>query len=166
MLDFFSPTQRELQRERIDLSKMAHEKAEEFRKTIPERRVTFLITERILVNGDRNFLKVVLHNLFDNAWKHAGRCEEAIIEFGVIDVYGKKALFVRDNGKGFDMAHVDKLFRPFQPLPGTEEFVGRGIGLATVERIIMRHGGRVWAEGELGKGATFYFTLSSTDDMP
>jgi CheY-like chemotaxis protein len=166
MLDFFGPTQRELQRERIDLSQMAIEKAEEFRKARPERRVTFRITEGILVDGDKTFLKVVLHNLFDNAWKHTGRCEEAVIEFGAIEVDGKKALFVRDNGTGFEMAHVDQLFWPFQPLPGTEEFAGRGIGLATVERIIMRHGGKVWADGELGKGATFYFTLSSTDDKP
>ncbi|MRR36005.1 PAS domain-containing sensor histidine kinase, partial [bacterium] len=93
-----------------------------------------------------------------NAWKHTGNREETIIEFGVTDSAGKPAFYVRDNGSGFDMALADKLFIPFQRLPGTD-VEGSGIGLATVERIVRRHGGRIWAEGEPGAGATFYFTL-------
>jgi signal transduction histidine kinase len=102
---------------------------------------------------------VVLTNLLGNAWKYTATREEGIIEFGMSEVDGKTAYFVRDNGTGFDMADADKLFVPFQRLAGAEEFRGFGIGLATVERIIRRHGGKVWAEGVLGKGATFYFTL-------
>jgi len=112
-----------------------------------------------VANGDASLLKVVLENLLGNAWKYTGKQEQAVIEFGVADIDGEKACFVRDNGPGFDMAHAGNLFVPFQRLPGTDEYQGYGIGLATVERIIKRHGGRVWAEGEPGKGATFYFTL-------
>jgi len=125
----------------------------------PERRVTFLIAEGITVKGDANLLQVVLENLLGNAWKYTGNQVEPVIEFGQIEVEGKPAWFVRDNGTGFDMEYAEKLFIPFQRLPGTEEFKGHGIGLATVERIIRRHGGRVWAEGEVGKGTTVYFTL-------
>ena len=107
---------------------------------------------------------MVLDNLLGNAWKYAGIREDAVIEFGETEVDGKPAFFVRDNGPGFDMADADKLFVPFQRLPGTEVDAGFGIGLATVERIIRRHGGRVWAEGEPGKGATFYFTLGDRGD--
>jgi two-component system sensor histidine kinase/response regulator len=159
MHDFFRPTQIELHRETIDLSGMVGKMEEKLRMTKPERRVTFRVTEGIMVNGDRNLLQAALDTLLDNAWKHTGKREEAIIEFGVTEVEGKPVYFVRDNGAGFDMTDADKLFKLFQRLPGTEEFAGHGIGLATVERIIRRHGGRVWAEGEPGKGATFYFTL-------
>jgi light-regulated signal transduction histidine kinase (bacteriophytochrome) len=102
---------------------------------------------------------VVLDNFLGNALKYTGMREEAYIEFGTTEADKKPAYFVRDNGAGFNMADADKLFIPFQRLPGAEECRGFGIGLATVERIIRRHGGKVWAEGELGKGATFYFTL-------
>ena len=159
MHDFFRPTRVELHRESLDLSAMARETTDRLQATKPERRVSFRIVEGVTVDGDRNLLKVVLGNLFDNAWKHTSRREEAVIEFGVTEVEGKTACFVRDNGMGFDMTHADKLFAPFQRLPGTEKFPGPGIGLATVERIIRRHSGRVWAEGKPGKGATFYFTL-------
>ena len=109
--------------------------------------------------GDAALLRVVLDNLLGNAWKYTGMQEEAVIEFGVTEVEGKPAYFVRDNGAGFDKADADKLFIPFERLHGPEQFKGFGIGLATVERIVRRHGGRVWAKGEPGKGATFYFTL-------
>ena len=113
----------------------------------------------MVVNGDANLLRVVLENLFGNTWKYSAKNKETLIEFGVTDHKGKPAYFVRDNGAGFDMAHADRLFAPFQRLHPAEEFEGTGIGLATVQRIIQRHGGQVWAEGEIGKGATFYFTL-------
>jgi len=161
MHDFFRPTRYELHRETINLSEMAGKTAEDLRFAQPERRVILRITEGIKVNGDRNLLQAALYNLLDNAWKHTVWCEEAIVEFGVADVEGKQAIFVRDNGIGIDMTHSDKLFKPFQILPGTEEITGQGIGLATVERIIRRHGGKIWAEGEPGKGATFFFTLSA-----
>jgi signal transduction histidine kinase len=132
--------------------------AAEFELAEPEQRVTFRISEKLTAEGDAGLLRVVLDNLIGNAWKHAGCREGAVIEFGVTEVEGKPTCFVRDNGPGFDMAHADKLFVPFQRLPGTS-VEGHGIGLATVERIVRRHGGRVWAESEPGKGATFYFTL-------
>jgi len=156
---FFRPMRIDLHRENIDLSEMARNTAENLRKKNPERRVTLLIADGIKVNADRSLLQMILNNLLDNAWKHTGKREEAVIEFGVTEVDGVTACFVRDNGTGFDMAHADRLFKPFRPLPGTEEFITDGIGLATVERIIRRHGGRVWAEGEPGKGATFYFRM-------
>jgi signal transduction histidine kinase len=157
---FFRPLRTELHPENIDLSEMARNTVENLRKKNPVRQVTFVIADGIRVNADRSLLQLTLDNLFGNAWKHTAKREEAVIQFGVAEVAGKPAFFVGDNGTGFDMAHADRLFKPFRPLPGTEEFVSDGIGLATVERIIRRHGGKVWAEGELGKGAKFFFTLS------
>jgi signal transduction histidine kinase len=112
-----------------------------------------------VAEGDPALLRVVLDNLIGNAWKYAGSREGAVIEFGVTEVDGKPAYFVRDNGPGFDMAFADKLFLPFQRLAGTD-VEGHGIGLATVERIVRRHGGRVWAESKPGEGATFFFTFN------
>ena len=103
-------------------------------------------------------MRGVLDNLIGNAWKYTGNLEETVIEFGVKEVDGKPACFVRDNGPGFDMAYADKLFMPFQRLPGPD-VEGHGIGLATVERIVRRHGGRVWTESKPGEGATFLFTF-------
>jgi len=159
MHDFFRPMRIDLHLEAIDLSDMAGKITEKLRITKPERRVTFRIADGIKVNADRNLLQLALNNLLDNAWKHTDKREDAVIEIGLTEVEGMPACFVRDNGTGFDMAHADRLFKPFRPLPGTEELATEGIGLATVERIIRRHGGKVWAEGEPGKGATFYFTL-------
>ena len=102
----------------------------------------------------------MLQKLFANAWKFSAQRDVAHIEFGARQADGDLAYFVRDDGVGFDMKYVDKLFGAFQRLHGIKEFAGTGIGLATVQRIVQRHGGRVWAEGETGKGATFYFTLS------
>ena len=117
------------------------------------------IADGILANGDASLLRAVLDNLLSNAWKYTGMKEQAVIEFGVRDVDGVPTYFVRDNGAGFNMEDADKLFTPFERLPETENQRGFGIGLSTVERIIGRHGGRVWAEGIPGKGACFYFTL-------
>ncbi len=159
MHDFFRPARIELHRKTVELSALAGKTAERLRGTAPERRVTFRIVGGITATGDAEMLKTVLDNLFGNAWKHTATREEAVIEFGATEAEGKRVFFVRDNGTGFDMAHADKLFAPFQQLPGSGESAGLGIGLATVERIIRRHDGRVWAESAPGKGATFYFTL-------
>ena len=149
----------EPRRDKVDLSELAHEVVTMLKQTAPERQVDFRITGGITADGDANLLRSVLDNLLGNAWKYTGMLEEALIEFGVTESDGKPVYFVRDNGAGFDNSDMDKLFVPFKRLPGTEEFRGFGIGLATVERIIRRHGGRMCAEGEPGKGATFYFTL-------
>jgi len=153
----------ELRRERVDISEIARETAAELRLTDPVRRVAFRINDGMEIDGDANLLRVIMDNLLGNAWKYTTTREEGIIEFGVTERDGTPAFFVRDNGVGFAMADADKLFIPFQRLPGAEEWRGFGIGLATVERIIRRHGGRVWAEGEPDKGATFYFTLPPRD---
>ncbi len=150
----------EMRHDTVDLSAMAREVAASLEKREPVRRATFRIGDGIKVNGDASLLRIVLDNLISNAWKYSAKQEEMVIEFGVMEKEGKPACFVRDNGPGFDMAYAEKLFIPFQRLPGTDEIKGHGIGLSTVERIIRRHGGRVWAEGEPGKGAIFYFTLA------
>ncbi|HYS44293.1 MAG TPA: ATP-binding protein, partial [Geobacteraceae bacterium] len=130
----------------------------------PQRRVSCTIAEGVVVNGDAKLLRVVMDNLLGNAWKYSARTKEAVIEFGVMEQRGETACFVRDNGVGFDMAHANRLFSVFQRLHSADEFEGIGIGLATVQRIIQRHGGRVWAEAECGKGATFYFILGQHAD--
>lgn len=140
---------------------MAHDVAMALKQSEPERQVDFKIANGITANVDADLLRVVLDNLFGNAWKYTSKRESGVIEFGLTKTDGKQVYYVRDNGIGFDKAVADKLFVPFQRLPGTEAFGGFGIGLATVERIIRRHGGRIWAEGEPDKGATFYFTLSA-----
>jgi signal transduction histidine kinase len=160
LLDFSRLARVEPCRETVDLSAIANVVAAELQLAEPERRVTFTIADVPSANGDARLLRVVLDNLIGNAWKYTAMREGALIEFGAEEVDGSTAWFVRDNGSGFDMADAGKLFTPFQRLKGAEKFSGFGIGLATVERIIDRHGGRVWAEGELNRGATFYFTLT------
>ena len=149
----------EIHRQEVDLSTMAGEIAEELRRTAPQRRVAFAITPGIRVFGDAILLRAVLDNLLGNAWKFTAKTEEARIAFGRQEEGGKDLLFVRDNGAGFDMAYADKLFGAFQRLHSRQEFAGIGIGLATVQRIIHRHGGTIRAEGEVGQGATFYFSV-------
>jgi signal transduction histidine kinase len=145
----------------VDLSRIAREVAEDLRNSDPERRISIRIAEGLTAKGDPNLLRVVLENLIANAWKFTGEKGEGSIEFGVRDMDGKSAYFVRDNGVGFDMNYSGKLFGPFQRLHSNGRFPGTGIGLSIVQRIIHRHGGKVWGEGEVGKGATFYFTLGS-----
>jgi len=161
LLKFSHMGQVELTLEMVDLSALAHEAAAEQKLSEPGRQVDFRIADGIAANADANMLRVVLNNLLGNAWKYTYEREEAVIEFGATEIDGQPVYFVRDNGAGFDKANVDKLFVPFQRLPGAEELRGFGIGLATVGRIIRRHGGKIWAEGEPDKGATFYFTLRS-----
>jgi light-regulated signal transduction histidine kinase (bacteriophytochrome) len=138
---------------------MAHAVLDELQRTQPDRQVDCVIAEGIVAKGDTQLLRAVLENLLGNAWKFTGKQGYARIEFGMAQHDGETAYFVRDNGAGFDMAFVNKLFGAFQRLHTVEEFPGTGIGLATVQRVIHRHGGRVWAEGALTQGATFYFTL-------
>jgi PAS domain S-box-containing protein len=159
LLKLSQVTRSEMRLDNVDMSSLAHSIAESIQKSAPERRVTFLIQDGLTAKGDRNLLERVLVNLIENAWKFSSSQPETRIEFGSREIDGKPTYFVRDNGVGFDMTYVDKLFGAFQRLHSTKEFPGTGIGLATVQRIIHRHGGRVWAEGEVNKGATFYFTL-------
>jgi PAS domain S-box-containing protein len=149
----------ELNFKEVDLSKIARAIAEANRKNNTAREVEVIIREGLIVQGDPHLMQIVLVNLLDNAWKFTGKEARPRIEFGATAQDGETIYYVRDNGAGFDMAYVDQLFGAFQRLHTMEEFAGTGIGLATVKRIISRHGGRVWAEGEVGKGATFYFTL-------
>jgi len=152
-------TRAEFRRERLDLSGLAETTAAELRRSTPRRDVEFVIAPGITVDGDARLLQIVLENLLGNAWKYTGKCARARIEFGVSRQDGKVSYYVRDNGAGFDMTYASKLFGAFQRLHTSGEFEGTGIGLATVQRIVHRHGGRVWAEGAVGQGATFYFTL-------
>lgn len=152
-------TRKEMRREPVDLSLMARDIAREIMAADKERQVEFQITPHLVGKGDPELLRLVLGNLLWNAWKFTSTRPSATIEFGVAEEGGKLAYFVKDDGAGFDMAYAHKLFGAFQRLHGVAEFPGSGIGLATVQRIIRRHGGRVWAEGAVGKGATFYFTL-------
>jgi PAS domain S-box-containing protein len=143
----------------LNLSEMAQSAAAELDLSDPTRTVTWVIPDGISVSGDEQLLRVVINNLLDNAWKFSGRTPSARIEFGLVLQDGRPVYFVRDNGAGFNMEYVGRLFGAFQRLHGSDEYEGSGIGLATVQRIIRRHGGDVWAEGEVGQGATFYFTL-------
>ena len=159
LLDLARVTRRELRRERVDLSAMVHDIVAELRKAHPERSVEAIIAPALYAVGDARLLRVVLTNLLTNAWKFTRRQPQAKIEFDATQQDGKTVYFVRDDGAGFNMAYADKLFTPFQRLHSGAEFEGHGVGLATVQRIISRHGGRVWAEGEVERGAAFYFCL-------
>ena len=143
----------------VDLSGIVKTILAELQKMEPERQVEGVISEGVVAHGDGRLLRVVLENLLGNAWKFTAKRSQGRIDFGITLHDGKTAYFVQDNGAGFDMAYSDKLFGAFQRLHGMKEFPGTGIGLATVQRVIHRHGGRVWAEGEVEKGATFFFTL-------
>jgi PAS domain S-box-containing protein len=153
----------QITREEINLSELVRSIAAELKKIQPERQVQFVIQDQVYARGDPHLLREVLENLLNNAWRFTGKHSQAKIEFGVTGKEEQTVYFVRDNGAGFDMTYVDKLFIPFQRLHSAAEFSGNGIGLAIANRIINRHGGRIWAEGEVGKGATFYFTLQRNE---
>ena len=161
LLNLSRLTRRAITRQPVDLSVLANSIVGELRRADPERRVDFCAKESLTADGDERLLRVALENLLGNAWKFTEKCVQPKIELGVTQDNGTPAYFVRDNGAGFDMAYADKLFGPFQRLHAMAEFKGTGIGLATVQRIVRRHGGRVWAKSEVGRGATFYFTLNS-----
>ncbi len=162
LLNLSRITRREMSRQQVNLSALAHEIAAELRAGEPQWQVEFIIADDAHVQGDAHLLRVVLQNLIGNAWKFTSKRANARIEFGVWDASPTRphpVYFVRDNGVGFDMAYADKLFAPFQRLHGIREFPGTGIGLATVRRIIARHGGYIWTEAAVDQGAAFYFTL-------
>ncbi len=152
----------EIRREPVDVTVMVRAIAADFHATNPERDATFEIEDGLLANADTQLLRIVLTNLIGNAWKYTGRRKSAQIAIGSEIHEGEWVFFVRDNGCGFDMRFVGKLFQPFQRLHANQEFEGTGVGLATVARIVRRHGGKVWAEGHLDRGAVFRFTLGDT----
>jgi len=151
----------EFRHERVDLSALARGINSELQRTQPNRRVDTVIADDLVAEGDGRLLRVALENLFGNAWKFTGSRDPARIEFAASVSDGHPTYFVRDNGAGFDMLYAERLFGVFQRLHSPQEFDGTGIGLATVQRIINRHGGRIWAEGEVDRGATFYFTIDN-----
>jgi light-regulated signal transduction histidine kinase (bacteriophytochrome) len=143
----------------VDLTAIAQEIATELQDGAPERQAEFMIAPDLHTNADPRLLQVVLQNLLSNSWKFTGPRSPARIEFGKAELDGKPAYYIRDNGVGFDMSYAGKMFGAFQRFHDARDFAGTGIGLATVNRILERHGGRVWAEGAVDRGATFYFTL-------
>jgi PAS domain S-box-containing protein len=153
-------TRTEMNIEKINLTRIARSIIDELQKSQPLRHVEIKIAVGLEDAADSRLMRITLDNLLGNAWKFTEKQAKAVIELGCTEEGGKKVYFIRDNGVGFDMAYVDKLFAPFQRLHNEEEFPGTGIGLALVRRIIHRHGGKVWTEGQTGKGATFYFSLN------
>jgi len=159
LLNLSRVTRKEMRRESVDLTALAQAVVAELQQGQPEREVDFVIADSVVGTGDARLLRVVLENLLGNAWKFTSKQDHARIEFGVKQEAEGSVYFLRDDGVGFDMAYADKLFGTFQRLHSLKEFEGTGVGLATVQRIIQRHGGRIWADAAVGQGATFYFTL-------
>lgn len=159
MLKLYRITSTEIDIAQVNLTQIAISVINELQQSQPERLVDIKIADGLEDSADPRLIHIALENLFGNAWKFTEKQEKAEIEFGTTKKDGKKVYFIRDNGTGFDMEHMDKLFAPFQRLHSVAEYPGTGIGLATVRRVISRHGGKVWAEGKSGRGATFYFTL-------
>ncbi|WP_437668508.1 AAA family ATPase [Sorangium sp. So ce131] len=159
MMNLSRVTRSAMERRKVDLSGMAREILSELRKEDQGRRAEIVVAEGLSASGDERLLRIALQNLLGNAWKFTSKRPVARIEFGAEQAAGRTAYFVRDDGAGFDMSRADKLFTAFERLHTTSDFPGTGIGLATVQRVVDRHGGRVWAESAVGKGATFYFTL-------
>jgi light-regulated signal transduction histidine kinase (bacteriophytochrome) len=164
LLDLSRIERTEIRPTRVDLSALAREIVEELRQGNPQRSVSVAIEEGVTAHGDPQLLRIALQNLLDNAWKYSSKVADARIAFGRETVAGEWTYFVRDNGAGFDMAYTDKLFVPFQRLHSPRDFEGTGVGLASVARVIRRHGGRIWAESSPGNGATFRFTLGRPSD--
>jgi light-regulated signal transduction histidine kinase (bacteriophytochrome) len=165
LLNLSRSTSAPLEFKQTDLSLLATSVLERLAMEQPERKVETIVARKCLVNADPGLMQVVMQNLLRNAWKFTGRTDRARIEFGCSQQGKVPVFFVRDNGAGFDQRYADKLFKPFQRLHATSDFPGTGIGLATVEKILRRHGGEVWAEGEVDKGATFYFTLEPRETV-
>ncbi|MBK6630217.1 MAG: PAS domain S-box protein [Betaproteobacteria bacterium] len=159
LIELSQLSRREMDIAPVDLSAIASEVAAELQAGEPSRKVEWVVAPALQASGDAVLLRVALMNLLGNAWKYTAKRSEARIELGLDEIDGRHVFFVRDNGAGFDMAHVGKLFGAFQRLHSPADYPGNGIGLATVARIVRRHGGEVWAEGTPGEGATFYFTI-------
>lgn len=163
MLTLSRTMRHEMARQSVDLSTLAETVIEELKEQEPGRSVACIIAPAVEAAGDPHLLRMALTNLLDNAWKFTAKQPNAVIEFGVVKGQTPPVFFVKDNGAGFDMAYAAKLFTAFQRLHATSEFKGSGIGLATVKRIVSRHGGTIWAEGKVDKGAVFYFTLEAKE---
>jgi len=166
ILELSRVTRQEMRRVPVDLSQLAAELIEERGRAEPGRRVSVSLAPQCTALGDPQLLRVMMQNLVENAWKYSSRNPDARIEFGRETADGETVIFMRDNGVGFDMKYADRLFTPFQRLHRPEDFEGTGIGLATVARIVHRHGGRIWAESAPGKGATFRLTLPGPWPQP
>ncbi len=164
MLQMARLTRVEVHRTEVDITRMARDIAGGLQRAHPDRQVEFAIRDGIMASGDEKLLRAVLENLIGNSFKFTSKRPGARIEIGARAEDGTMAFYVRDNGAGFAPEHAAKMFRPFQRLHSEKEFSGTGIGLATVHRIVQRHGGRVWAEGEVEKGATVYFTTGTAED--
>ena len=162
LLNLSRITRTELTKQQVDLSALVRTVAADHAAAQPERAVVIVIEPAVEANGDPRLLRQVFENLMGNAWKFTSKQPEARVEFGVITNPGETIYFVRDNGVGFDPMYAEHLFGVFQRLHSMTEFPGTGVGLAIVDRIVRRHGGRIWADAAVGRGATFYFTLASS----
>jgi signal transduction histidine kinase len=159
MLSLFKISRKEMIMQNVDLSALSMAIVDELKKSQPHRQVDISIQSNLVARGDEKLLKIALTNLLSNAWKYTSKVVQPCIGLGQYVKDNETVFFIWDNGAGFPMEHLSKLFKPFQRLHSEKEFTGTGIGLAIVQRVINRHGGRIWAEGEAGKGATFFFTL-------
>jgi len=159
LLQFSRSGRLEIKTEQVDLTQLAGEVMKDIRQLDPSRKITLYIQDDMQVVADRALMRVVLDNLLGNAWKYTGKIPNPVISLGQMETSTKKIFYVRDNGAGFDSAKAEKLFNPFQRFHSNQEFQGTGVGLATVRRILERHGGRIWAESRPGEGAAFYFTI-------
>ena len=164
LLDLYRVSRAEMNLQTIDLGAEARRIAGVLQRSAPDRSVRFVIQQPVWARADPTLIGTVLQNLLDNAWKYSSRRDDAVIEFATMPARDTSVYYVRDNGAGFDSAFADKLFVPFQRLHTPGEFPGTGIGLASLRQIVERHGGQVWAEGAVGEGATFYFTLDAKQD--
>jgi len=165
MLNLSRITRSSINFRKVDLSALVRIICEELKETDLQRSSKFIIATDLVDIADPTLIRAVLQNLLENAWKFTSKKTQTTIEFGIDETASEKKYFVRDNGAGFNMRYADKLFTPFQRLHQTTDFAGTGVGLAIVQRIIHRHGGNVWAEGEVDKGATFYFTLNALKEF-
>ncbi len=158
LLTLSQVARKEIQHEELDLSEMASTVAVELSKRTPKNHVEVIIEKGVKARGDARLLRIVMENLLGNAWKYTSKQPNPRIEFGMLKEKDESIIYyVRDNGVGFDMAYADKVFMPFERLHPADEYPGTGVGLATVKRIVQRHGGRIWAESGVGNGAVFYF---------
>jgi light-regulated signal transduction histidine kinase (bacteriophytochrome) len=161
LLSLSRVTRTELTRREVDLTEIAKDIAIEMKAQEPEREVQLIIEPGLIVQGDHQLLRIALENLITNAFKFTKLRKTTKISIGMMVQSGEKVFYVRDNGAGFDMEYARRLFTPFQRLHGVDEFPGTGIGLVIVQRIVNRHGGRIWPEAKVNKGASFYFTLGT-----